>query len=84
MSYQRKIEKIRKQEAARATAHATVLFSYALRNKFGFGAKRLEDVLEYVSVTAYDLEQGRLSMQDIIAALEKETGLMFITEERDA
>lgn len=84
MSYQRKIDKIRKQEASRATAHATALFCYALRNKFKFGAKRLEDVMEYVTITADDLENGRLSMKDIIETLEKEVGMIFIMEGEDA
>lgn len=46
-----------------------------LRDKYGFGAKRLKDFQNYIDEMIKDIADNRLDFIDIITVLKEETGI---------
>jgi hypothetical protein len=46
-----------------------------LKDKFGFTSKQLQDVAWYINDTFDSVEEGYLSLEDIIQTLKEEDGL---------
>ena len=81
-TYMVTMEEIRKYEKRgydkamdRAFVYASLVPMLVLRDRYGFGAKRLEDVFDYLNELAVDISKGYLSLQDIADTISKETGL---------
>ncbi|MFL8888914.1 hypothetical protein [Helcococcus kunzii] len=53
-----------------------------LRDKYGFGAKRLTEFHKYMMTMVKDIEEGRIDFLDIIKVLKEETGLEIELPER--
>ena len=49
-----------------------------LRDHYGFGAKRLEDYIDYVADMLDSYNKGYLNLDDIEKTLEEETGIKVI------
>lgn len=84
-TYQVTLEELKKYEKRgyirakeEMSLYAVLIPMWVLRNKFGFGAKRLEDFLEALEELTEDIDQGYLSIKDIKETIKKETGLDFI------
>lgn len=73
-----KYNALREQMKKEAVEVATVLMMYipvlVLRDKYGFGNKRLGDFMEYVTNTFQCLSENRLDYLDIQKAIKDETG----------
>lgn len=55
-----------------------VLSLLVLRDEWGFGSKRMERFIDRLSELIEDVSEGRLSMDDIVDALEDELGIEFM------
>lgn len=53
-----------------------------LRDKYGFGKKRLGDFMEYSSILVKDMSDGRLDFRDIRDTILEETGVEIKLPER--
>lgn len=69
---------IKKEMKKDATTTATLLLFYVsilvLRDKYGFGKKRLGDFKEYAVTLLDDIQNGLLTINDIYEAIYEETG----------
>lgn len=53
-----------------------------LRDKYGFGARRLTDFHKHMMTMVKDIEEGRIDFLDILTVLKEETGLEIELPER--
>ncbi|MFL8968914.1 hypothetical protein ACKA04_02470 [Helcococcus kunzii] len=53
-----------------------------LRDKYGFGAKRLTEFHKYMMTMVEDIEEGRIDFLDILTVLKEETGIEIELPER--
>lgn len=59
----------------RASIYAGLVPMLVLRDRYGFGAKRLEDFFDYMNELIKDIDEGLLDIRDIAKAISDETGL---------
>lgn len=71
------LEKLKKEAIERALDVIVAFPMLALRDEFGFGKKRLEKFHAKFFEIAEAYNAGLLSVEDIIATLEDETGMKF-------
>lgn len=66
---------------------ATTLMMYlsllVLRDKYGFGRKRLGDFIEHVSDLRSSMEDGYLTMDDIVDTIYAETGVKILIDKNN-
>lgn len=71
----KQVEKIEKKHLEKLTNEYHLIWIWALRNKYEFGTKRINDILDKVGEIAQDITEGHISFDDIREALEDEIGL---------
>lgn len=68
------IKKFKAEDIIATTMYVPML---VLRDKYGFGRKRLGDFLEAVADQMKFIEEGAVTTKDMMRAIEEETGIRF-------
>lgn len=76
----KELEKLKTQATEKALDVIIAFSMLALRDEFGFGKKRLEKFHDKFFEIGEAFNDGRLSVNDILSTLEKETGIKFEEE----
>lgn len=66
--------RIKNRQQKESFTSALIIFCWVLHDKFGFGGKRLEKLVDEI-IEAYN--GGYINAGDLIEQLEKETGIKF-------
>lgn len=73
------IDKMKKDATDKAVSRAFVLMMnvplLVLRDKYGFGAKRLGKFMEYMLLQFEAIQEGYVNFDEMKTALEEETGI---------
>ena len=73
----KEVEKMKQQATDNAADIINLIPLLVLRDKFGFGGKRLERYLDHYSEMLDAFNKGYISLKDIEKVLEDEVGLKF-------
>lgn len=77
----KELEKV-KQNATNTAVQITHLFPlWVLRDKYGFGEKRLREFMQHYTDLLDAYNKGYVSLPDIAQQLEKETGIRLDEED---
>ena len=68
------VQKFKAEDIIATTMYVPML---VLRDKYGFGRKRLGDFLEAVADQMKFIEEGAVTTKDMMRAIEEETGIRF-------
>lgn len=68
------VQKFKAEDIIATTMYVPMLI---LRDKYGFGRKRLGDFLEAVADQMKFIEEGAVTTKDMMRAIEEETGIKF-------
>ena len=71
------VQKAKEMATKNACRYATALVFTALRNSEGYGKKRLTRVFNEANYIADRIAKGHLKVEDLIADLEKKTGVVI-------
>lgn len=77
-NYLKGFKKGKEESLNLAISYSIAVSMMVLRDKFDFGAKRLEDFIDGVYDMYDSIDQKYLSIDDIIKTIEEETGIQMI------
>ena len=64
----------------KAFVYASLVPMFVLRDKYGFGEKRLGEFFDELNILTNDINDGYLSLKDIADTITKETGLEIVLD----
>lgn len=82
-TYMKGFNKGKEESLDFAIAYSMAVALMVLRDKFGFGAKRLEDFIDEVYEMYDSIENDYLDIDDIIQTIEEETGITIIQSKKN-
>lgn len=77
------VKKAKREAASEAIDAAWAIFFTALRDKEGFGPKRLRRVWDEVNAVSESISQGYVDVRDLMAALREEAGITLTGGDHD-
>lgn len=69
--------RIKNRRQKESFTSALIIFCWVLHDKFGFGGKRLEKLVDEIHEIIEAYNDGYINAKDLIEQLEKETGIKF-------
>lgn len=69
--------RIKNRQQKESFTSALIIFGWVLHDKFGFGGKRLEKLVDEIHEIIEAYNDGYINAKDLIEQLEKETGIKF-------
>lgn len=81
-TYMKGFNKGKEESLDFAIAYSMAVALMVLRDKFGFGAKRLEDFIDEAHEMYDSIENEYLDIEDIIQTIEEETGITIIQSKK--
>lgn len=78
----RQIKKLKENATNHAVKVTQLLPLWVLRTKYGFGKKRLLEFSDHYADLMESYSEGYLDLEDIMTALEDETGINFYEESK--
>lgn len=81
-TYMKGFNKGKEESLDFAIAYSMAVALMVLRDKFGFGAKRLEDFIDEAYEMYDSIENEYLDIEDIIQTIEEETGITIIQSKK--
>ena len=71
------LKKIKKQATQETVRHVHVLFFTVMRDKEGYGVKRLQRLYAEVEDLSDSVNRGYVTISDLFKVLEEESGIVF-------
>lgn len=72
------VERAKKEAMSIATDYALCIFFTVLRDKEGYGIKRLQRLYSHINTLSQAIEQGYVSLPDLKRTLKEEAGIEFV------